>query len=120
MTTYKKIHKILEADQKDREFLKKNNYDKAYFTAIAIRDYNRSEQIIDLLQGNPKLTKKAMFEVAVILHHSPSLKFSQLAKQLSLDSLKLGFIRSKNLLEIIETDQKVMEDILKSKDPKKM
>ena len=115
MNAYKTIQEILKADQADRAFLKQKNYDPAFLTAMTIRDYNRAEQIVDLLEKKTKITGKVMFEVAVVLHHSPSLKFSKLA-----ESLRLGYLRSEKLLTIVKDDQKKLRLIVKPASLKKI
>lgn len=116
MTTHQEIRELLKADQKDRAFLKFKKYDSKLLTSLRIRDYERAEKICEIIGRKSILSKKDLFEAAVILHHSYyNLRFVVLGEKLAIKSYKSGFIRAGKLLDILRKDKNIIKRSLISK-----
>lgn len=112
MTIYKKINLILKEDQKDRAFLKFKKYEQQYLAPMLVRDLDRAEKVNDILKVEPKLSKKTLFEAAVILHHCPTLKANNQAREFAKLSVEAGFKRSEKLLEFIDKNTRELTKIV--------
>jgi hypothetical protein len=96
---YQKVKKILEADQKDRKWLKENNlYNNITATTKVIkRDKARLEKIFTILNFKQKLSKKTLFLCAVILSHGLAYKDQLQAAAIAKESLEMGYERAKSI-----------------------
>jgi len=96
MTIFKKVKKILDSDQKDREEL---------FKKIENRDRIRAKEIKKLLQKaeteKDYLSKRTLYYIGVVLQHSVDINDQKIGAQLTKKSIAMGSKESFKLYKAV-------------------